>query len=573
MKRRDFMKSVGAAGALGAVAPSFAEAQQNLPNGTRLMPMPEGIDGRPHSLWARQGVVASDTALASAAGAEMLLKGGNAIDAAIATSAALNVLEPQMTGMGGWGGYMVIYVAKEKKIYVLDGLGSSPAAAAIGKIAEAECDEGYKGMVVPGGIGTWAEALKRFGTMSLGDVFQPAIDHAERGFHVTRLLAAAFESSAKKLGQFPTSAAMYFPGGRPLGEGELLKYPDLARSFRKVALDGPDVFYKGEIGQKIADFLQKNGGLITRADMAAYKPRWRDPIQTTFQGHSLYAPPPGSCAMTMFQTLNILDGMDLKGMGLWSAEFGHNWLEAMKLAFMDDDRYNTGKTTVDIPLDRLLSHSYADQQRAKIHPARTAAFPGPPLPTVGTTSMSTADRFGNVVAFTQSHVAGFGCGVVAGDTGILLNNGHRYGFVLEPGHVNALVGGQPAKGVMNPAIAMKNGKVVLAVGAAGGYTIPQTVGQTIVKVLAYGEDVQQAIASPRLILNRAGGRVPVESNAQTFSDPGYPQKVLDDLRKMGHTLTEQANGGSSVQGVYVDPETGGMAGGFDPRRDGAAIAW
>ena len=573
MNRRDFVKSLGAAGVVGGVMPSFAYAQQNLPTGERIMsPVVPPADGAPRPVWARNGVVASDTALAAAAGAEMLLKGGNAIDAAVATSAALNVLEPQMTGMGGWGGYMVIYLAKEKRVVVLDGVGSSPASVALGKITEAECDEGYKGMVVPGCLGTWAEALKKYGTMSLGDVFQPAIDHAERGFRVTRLLAAAFRSSEKKLGQFPSSAAMYFPNGRPPREGEILKHADLARSFKKVAVEGPEVFYQGEIGQKIAAFIQQHGGFLSKADMAAYAPRWRDPIETTFQGHTLYAPPPGSCAMTMFEALNILDGFDLKHMGLWSADFAHHWLESMKLAFMDDDKYNTGKN-VEIPVARLLSRSYADQQRARIQPRRTAAFPGPHLPVVGTTSLAAADRFGNVVTFTQSHVNGFGCGVVAGDTGVLLNNGHRYGFVLDPHHVNAIVGGQPAKGVMSPVIAMKAGKVVLAAGAAGGYTIPQTVGQTLVRVLAYGLDVQSAVASPRLMLNRAGGQVPAGGNERTFSDPGYPASALAGLRKLGHTLVEESNGGSSVQGVSVDPETGGMAGGFDPRRDGAAIAW
>jgi gamma-glutamyltranspeptidase/glutathione hydrolase len=575
MNRRDFVLSLGAAGMYGGVAHTDPQAQQVVPGvagGDRVMPEARSVGGRPHALWARNGVVAADTALAAVAGNEMLVRGGNAIDAIAATAAALNVVEPQMGGMGGWGGYMVMYLAREKKIAVLDGMGSSPAAAAIGKITEAECDEGYKALVVPGGLGTWAEALSRYGTMSLGDVFEPAIDLAERGFRVTRLLAAAFESGFRKLGQFPASAAMFFPEGRPPREGELLKHPALARSFRRVALEGPGVFYTGEIGRQIVDAVQRGGGFLTMADMEAYKPRWRDPIQTTFQGHTLYGPPPGSCAMTMFQALNILDGFDLRNMDLWSADFAHHWLEAMKLAFADDDRYNTGKN-VDIPVARLLSRGHADTQRARINSRHAMAFPGPTLPFVGTTSLAAADRFGNVVTFTQSHVSGFGSGVVAGDTGILLNNGHRFGFVLDPGHVNSLVGGQPAKGVMSPAIAMKDGKVVLAVGAAGGYTIPQTVGQTIVRVLAYGLDIQRAIASPRLMLNRAGGRVPIENDERTFADPGYPDAALAGLRTMGHTLTEPSNGGSSVQGVYIDADSGGMAAGFDPRRDGAAIGW
>jgi gamma-glutamyltranspeptidase/glutathione hydrolase len=199
-----------------------------------------------------------------------------------------------------------------------------------------------------------------------------------------------------------------------------------------------------------------------------------------------------------------MDGFDLKSMDPYSTDFAHRWLEAQKLAFLDDDRYNTGKD-VEIPVERLISKAHADQQRAKIDLRRVAAFPGAPLPTEGTTSLAAADRWGNVVAFTQSLVSGFGSGVVASNTGILLNNGHRYGFVLDGKHVNSLVGGQRAKGVMSPTLVFRGDRPLLAVGAAGGYTIPQTVGQVITKLLVYGTDIQQAIASPRMLIRPGSG--------------------------------------------------------------------
>ena len=573
MKRRDFVKSLGVAGVIGSVAPSLAGAQQVDAVGDLVRPEGGSIEGRAHrGVWGRNGVVATAHELASLAGMRTLMKGGNAVDAAVAASAALNVVEPYMSGIGGWGGYMMIYLAKERRVIALDGIGMSPAASALGKITEEECDEGYKAPVVPGSLGTWAEALGRFGTMSLGDVFEPAIELAEDGVPLTRYNAQTYAGSAAKLAKFPTSAAVFLPGGRTPREGEILKQKDLARTFRMVARDGPQAFYTGEIAEKIVKFFQQHGGFLTMADMAAYRPRYPEPIQTTFQGYTLLGLPPGSCQMTMFQALNIIDRADLATTDVWSVEFAHTWLEAMKLAFLDDDRYNTAKDDVDVPVDRLISRAYAEQQRARIYPGKSARFPGLPLLPIGTTSLATADRSGNVVAFTQSHVSGFGSGVVAGDTGVVLNNGHRFGFILDPHHVNSLAGGQVAKGVMCPTIVMKGDAVLMGVGAAGGYTIPQTVGQVIAKVLAYGFDIQRAIASPRLILNRGGGRVPVANDEQTYGDAGYPEATLDGLRTLGHTLTTPGNAGA-VQGVYIHPETGAMSGGSDPRRDGHALAW
>lgn len=569
MNRRDFVKSLGVAGALGHVAPSFARAQQI---GDLIRPEMPYLEGRAHrAVWGRRGVVASADQQASLAGVRILMKGGNAIDAIIATAAALNVVEPYMSGMGGFGGFMMIYSAKEAKVLALDMMGLSPRAVSFQKMTELDFDEGYKAPIVPGSLGGWAEALKRYGTMSLGDVFEPAIDLAENGFVVTKYDAMSFAGSADKLKKFPTTAKIFFPDGKLPREGQLLKQKELAASFRKIAKEGVETFYQGELADKITAFLQQNGGLLTREDFKSWAPRWREPIQITFQGHTLHSMPPGSCGITMFQVLNVVDLLDLPRTDYYSAEFAHYWLEAMKLAFVDDNRYNTGKD-VEIPVAHLISKDYARQQRDRIRRDQVTAMNLPVLGTEGTTSFSAADASGNIVAFTQSLVSGFGSGVVAGDTGIFLNNGHRFGFVLERDHVNSLAPGQRSKGVMVPTIIMKGGKAIAGVGASGGYTIPQTVGQVIVKMVAYGMDVQQAIASPRIMINRQAGRVPVGPDAQTYTDPGYPQKVIDGLKALGHKLSEPGNAGA-VQGVYIDPETGMLAGGSDPRRDGHPVAW
>ena len=578
MKRRDFLATSTAAAAgstLLGCGPGESGGVtsdgigQWAPAGDANVP---GLLGTAHqSVWGRRGVTAAADYYASLAGTQIMMQGGNAIDAIVAAAATLNVSEPYMSGLGGFGGFMLIYLAEEGRVVGLDALGRSPSASSDETMTLDDFEAGYKAPIVPGAFKGWAAALERYGTMSLGDVFEPAIQLAEDGFVISKFDQLHTSSSVDKLSQFPSTAAVFMPNGRPPRMGEIIKQPDLAASMRHLARAGSDDFYKGELADRIVRFLSENGGHLTKADLEAYDVEWREPITTTFQGHTLHAMPPGSCGMTMFQVLNIMDGFDLSNMDLYGSEFAHLWLEAFKLGLIDDDRYNTGKK-VDIPVDRIISKAYADEQRAKIDPTRVASFSGDPFPFFGTTSLSSADRWGNAVAFTQSLVSVYGSGVIAGDTGIFLNNGHTFGFVLEEGHVNYLEGGEKAKGVMTPCVVMKDDKLVAAVGAAGGYTIPQTVGQVITKLTAGEMDVQLAIASPRMLVNRGGGRAPIPEDSVTYLEGGFPPSVYAELADRGHYLVDPGNPGG-VQAVYQDTETGALAGGSDPRRDGHAIAW
>ena len=571
MKRRDFLAASAAAAGTSLLAcePSTQGGQSS----EAYRPPDTGRLGVAHgSVWGRRGVTAAADYYASLAGTTIMMQGGNAIDAIVAAAATLNVSEPYMSGIGGFGGFMVIHLAEENRVVGLDAMGKSPAASSPGTMTLEDFDAGYKAPIVPGALKGWAAVLERYGTMSLGDVFEPAIQLAEDGFVISKFDQLHTNGAAEKLGRFPSTTRVFFPHGRPPRMGEVIKQPELAASMRHLARAGADDFYKGDLADRVIGFLAEIGGHMTKADLESYEVEWRDPITTAFQGHDLYAMPPGSCGMSMFQALNIMDGFDLAGMDLYGSEFAHLWLEAYKLAMADDDRYNTGRDNVDIPVDRIISKAYADEQRARIDPARVASFAGAPLPFFGTTSLSTADRWGNAVAFTQSLVSIYGSGVIAGDTGIFLNNGHTFGFVLEEGHVNHLEGGQRAKGVMTPCVVMKDGQLVAAVGAAGGYTIPQTVGQTITKLVVGGMDMQLAIASPRMAINRGGGRTPIPEDSVTYLEAGFPPAVYQELADRGHHLVEPGNMGG-VQGVYRDAETGALAGGSDPRRDGHAIAW
>jgi gamma-glutamyltranspeptidase len=571
MNRREFLNALGLVGLAGHAWSPDAAAGQVPQVGERLPQESSRPAGRAHRVvWGRNGAVATADELASLAGVRIMMKGGNAIDAIVAAAAALNVVEPYMSGIGGFGGYMLIYSAAEKKVRALDGIGISPAAATLSNITEQDCRDGLKASIVPGNLALWADALAKYGALKSADVFEPAIDLAENGFAVSHYDAMTFARSAQRLAKFPTTARVFLPGGKPPREGQILKQPDLARSFRVVVKEGPDALYRGPLAREIASFYREHGGLLTQDDLASFRTRWRDPIRIEWQGHELYGMPPGSCSMTMFQMLNILEGFDLKALDPYDSRFAHLWLEAAKLAFLDDDRYNTSKD-VEIPVARLISKEYAASQRANISTTGTLDFPGPPLLTVGTTHLSAADRAGNVVCLTQSLVDGFGCGVVAGETGILMNNGLRVGFLLDPQSVNALAPREHAKGVMCPTIVLKNGRAVMGVGGAGGFTIPQTVAQVILKTLLWGYDLQEAIASPRVLINR-DGRPPVADNAQTYLEAGYPEQAAVGLKALGHKLVPPGNAGA-VQGVLVDSESGAVAGGSDPRRDGHAIAW
>ena len=580
MHRRDFIKALGTGAGIVPLHAALADARQQQPPAAKVdaAAAPRGQAHR--AVLGRNGVVATADQHASLAGIRMLMNGGNAVDAIVAAAAALNVVEPFMSGMGGFGGFMLIYMANEGRVRALDMMGVSPKAASPRNMTEQDFDEGYKSPLVPGNLKGWAAALEQYGTKSLGDVFEPAVDLAERGFPISDFDASTIAGSAARLARYPTSARIFLADGKAPKMGWILKQPDLARTFRRIALEGAETFYQGEIGDQIVTFLQRNGGIMTRDELAAFSVRWREPIETKYLGHTLYTMPPGSCGMTMFQTLNIMEGFDPRAMNPYGADFAHHWLEAVKLALADDDRLNTGRN-VDIPVERVISKTYAAEQRKRIQAARVSAFPGPLLPSLGTTHLSAADRWGNVVAFTQSLMGGFGCGVVAGNTGVLLNNGHRLGFVLDAEHVNRLEGGAHAKGLMSPTMVFRDGRILMAVGAAGGYTIPQTIGQVITKVLAYGLDIQHAISSPRMAVNRSGagpaqpltgGGVPVGPDAQTYLEAGFPSETVTRLEALGHRLSPPGNLGG-VQGVYIDPDSGVLIGGSDPRRDGHPIAW
>ncbi len=528
-----------------------------------------------------RGMIASAHPLASVAGLRILMQGGNAIDAAVATAAALNVVEPYMSGIGG-DGFMHIYSAREKEHKVIDYMGLSPKAAELALYDSPEVrNRGPLTPLVPGACGGWLEALRRYGSMDAETVFGPAIEYAEQGFAFTVKNHLFTQSNAADLSRYPDSAATYLPGGNAPKPGEVLVQQDLARTFRAVVEGGPDVFYRGEIADRIVRYMEESGGLITREDLEGFEPVWLDPVHVDYRGYSIFAPPPPCQAVQYLEMFNIMEGFDVGEMGHNTAATLHRFIEAAKLATADRTEY-TG--IEEPPVAGLLSKEYARVRReligeraqptgGEIYTATKMAdevVAGDPyawMQTECTTHFDTADAEGNAVAVTQSLGSGYGSAVVVPGTGIALNNMMRW-FDLEPQSPNVVGPSKKIEMCMSPVQVWDAHGLRLLIGTPGSYGILQTTPQMIMNVLDHNMNIQAAIEAPRLKATSPGFRVDVETRIS--------EEVLAELEEMGHAFNRLGDWSAGVgggQGIMVDPETGSFMGGADPRRDGYSIGW
>lgn len=547
------------------------------------MPFPYlGEQHRP-AVTSRRGMVASANPLASMAGARMLLQGGNAVDAAVATAAALNVAEPYMSGIGGVG-YMVIYHRRSDTLTVLDYNGRAPAAAELARFTSPEQKQvGPMSPLVPGACGGWLAALERYGTMDRASVFAPAIELAEGGVALTRFNVAFYEMNRPRLERFPASVKVYLPHGRALRAGDIIVNPDLANTFRQVVEGGAEVFYRGPIGRRIAEFLQANGGLLAEEDLAAFEVAWQEPISTTYRGYTVYCPPPPCSGIQYLITLNLLEGFDMAGLGHNSAEYLHTFLEAAKLASADRAAYAPlAQDGPDGPPVRaLLSQEYAARRRAEIDPNRARYGTGERyhsqrrpdevvegdaalLLRESTTHFDAIDAEGNCVSVTQTLGGGFGSAVVVEGTGIALNN-FAYWFDLDPESPNAIAPRKRVEQCLSPAQIWRDGRPFAVIGTPGSFGIMQTTPQMMLNLLDHGFSIQAAIEAARCKATE-GLNVDIERRV--------PAEARAGLEARGHVLNVLPDYSALVgggQGIMIDPDTGALTGGADPRRDGYAI--
>lgn len=514
----------------------------------------------------RNGMAVSINPLASKVGINILEQGGNAVDAAIAMAAMLNVVDPTMTGIGG-DAFMIVYSAKEGKVRALNASGRSP----YGQTREFFIKKGFKkvppfsiyAVNVPGALDGWDKLLTRYGTMKLADVLAPAIRYAEEGIPINESLHNWYRIPVKD----PITIATYYINGRKPKLGDVLVQKNLAATFRKIARGGIDVFYKGEITEEIVRFSKDKGGFLSARDFADHTSNWVEPIRTTYRGLEVIGFPPNTQGMALLQQLNILEGFDLAAMGHNSADAIHIMIEAKKLAFADRNTFIADPEHTKIPLKQLLSKDYAKKRRALINMQRAAKDVAPGEPTIhNTTYFAVVDKEGNAVSFINSLRNPWGSRLVAGDTGILLQNRGR-DFTLDPKHVNRYEPHRRSFHTIQPAMVLKDGKPYIVMGCSGGYQ--QTLGmvQVLTNVVDFGMNVQEAVEAPRWTHLKG----PVMS-----IEHAIPASVRKSLSRRRHVIKSEYGRGviwGVCQMIKIDPATGTYWGGSEPRASGAAIAY
>jgi gamma-glutamyltranspeptidase / glutathione hydrolase len=529
------------------------------------------------AVMAPSAMVATSQPLASAAALQVFAEGGNAIDAAVTAAAVLSVVEPTMNGLGG-DLFAIVFDERERKLLGLNASGRAPAAATLDEYRrrgiESVPGDGILSVTVPGVVDGWAELLERCGTIQLGRALAPAIAYARKGFPVSEIIAHQWQEVADRLAADPAAARTFLPGGRAPRPGDVFRNPDLADTLELIARGGRDAFYRGPVASAIVNDSQARGGLLSDKDFAAHRSDWVEPITTSYRGYDVYGLPPNTQGITVLQMLNILEGYDLKELGHNTAETLHLVVEAKRMAFADRDAVLADPDAVPPEVLRtLLSKEYALQRRGEISMERAAqsyaaGVPRATAPMVegrdrgDTIYLTAADGRGNVVSLIQSIYSNFGAGIVAGRTGIALHNRGSL-FSLDQRHPNHLAPGKRPFHTIIPAMVLKEGRPWLSYGVMGGDMQPQGHVQVLINLIDFGMNVQEAGEAPRV--RHAAAGVALESSISAEARFG--------LSRRGHRLTAGVGVFGGYQGIMIDPVTGMLFGGSDPRKDGLAIGF
>jgi gamma-glutamyltranspeptidase/glutathione hydrolase len=512
-------------------------------------------------------MVATSQPLAAQAGLAVLKKGGNAADAAIATAAALTVVEPTGNGLGS-DAFTLIW--KDGKLHGLNGSGFAPQACT----AELYRSKGWKtvppygwpAVTVPAVVASWCEVSKKMGRLPLKDVLEPAIDYAVNGYAVPVTIAYNWNVAAKKYPamsepELQAWSRTFAPKGRAPGAGELFLSPDHARTLTRIAETNGEAFYKGEIAEKIVKFAKETGGFLTMEDLAAFAPEWVEPIGISYKGYDVWEIPPNGQGICALIALNILKGLELDER--YSAETCHNQLESIKLAFADVHKYVADQRFSTVPVKELLNEEYADRRRQLVTGQAVDFRAGNPMPG-GTVYLAAADGEGMMVSWIQSNYMGFGSGVVCPDTGIAFNNRGAC-FTLSADHANVLQGRKRPYNTIIPAFLTHKGQAVGPFGVMGGFMQPQGHLQVISNVVDFGMNPQEALDAPRW--QWIGGmKVSVE--------PDFPAATALKLAAMGHEIVPDVTSNDFGRGEIIwRTEDGTLVGATEPRTDGHVAAW
>jgi gamma-glutamyltranspeptidase/glutathione hydrolase len=540
--------------------------------------------GKPSStrsvVMARNGVIATSQPLATAAGLRVLQSGGNAIDAAVAAAAVLSVVEPTMNGVGG-DLFAIVYSAKDKKIHGLNASGRAPAAATLAEFKRRGVPRiplrGELSISVPGVVDGWHELLSKHGTRTMAQTLEPAIRYAREGYPVTEIIADQWKSVEGLLAKDSFAAATFLTNGKAPAPGDIMKNPALAASLELIAKDGRDAFYKGALAKAIADDVQRRNGLLTAKDLADHRSDWVEPLSTTYRGYQMLELPPNTQGIAALETLNILEGFDLKSLGHNSAEYLHLLVEAKKIAFADRGAWiGDPSTTPAKALQQMLSKEYAAERRKEISRDKAAkdykplAIDGRTTPSGGeapigrgdTVYLTAADAEGNVISLIQSIYETFGTALVAGNTGIVLHNRGSL-FSLDPAHPNALAPGKRPFHTLVPAMVLKDGVPWVSFGVMGGDMQAQGHVQVLINLVDFGMNIQDAGEAARF--RHSGSGLALESAVTPAAREG--------LTTRGHNLIRTPGVFGGFQGIMIDPKTRVLMAGSDPRKDGMAAGW
>jgi gamma-glutamyltranspeptidase/glutathione hydrolase len=549
------------------------------PNGPRT--------GRP-STRAPHGVVSTPHYLASSAGVNALQRGGSAVDAAIAANAVLCVAYPHMAGLGGDGFWLIAEASGQ--VHAINASGQAAQGATLDYYRPRAVDNeiparGPLGVLtVPGAIDGWRLAHERFGRLAWADLFEAAISYARDGVAVTRSLKDWLVQDAPILTRYSATAAIFLPGGRVPDEGERLVQADLARSLQDIASKGARAgYYEGAIADRICKGVGALGSPLQSEDFAAFKAEWVEPISSTYRGYDVYQLPPNTQGFTALQILNLIEGYDVVGWGEGTANYYHHIVEAVKIAFADREEWLTDPRFVKIPVERLITKSYADERRRLIDPGRAQDISDVPagipyehkharlVPDGDTCYFCTADKEGMVVSLIQSIYHDFGSAVVGGDTGIILQNRGAF-FALDENHPNHLQPGKRTFHTLIPALLMQGGKPYMAMGSMGGEGQPQSQAALATRIIDFGYDVQQAIEAPRWLMGRTWG-----TRSRNLSLEGrISDEVVRELKRRGQPVqmvTDWNDNMGHAHAIRVNHKQGYFEGGADPRGDGAAVGY
>jgi len=532
---------------------------------------------------APNGMVAASQPLAAQVGLDILKQGGNAVDAAIATNAAIGLMEPMSCGIGG-DLFIIYWDAKSRKLYGLHANGRMPQAATRKFFADKKLtdipDTGPLSWSVPGCVDGWFTLHQKFGKLGMDKILQPSIDYAENGFPVSEVIAGYWSAAEPTLSRDADTAKVFLLGddSHAPQPGEIFKNPALAQCYREIAKDGRDAFYKGRIADRLAAYAEKKGGLLRKEDLEGQTSLWVDPVKASYREHDVYELPPPGQGIAALQMLNILEGYDLRKLGPQSPELWHLMIEAKKLAYADRAKYYADPEFAKVPVRELISKPYAAERRKLIQSAKvlTEIDAGDPkLGKADTIYLTVVDKDRNCVSLIQSNYYGFGSGLAPADLGFAIQNRGTL-MALDENHANTLEPGKRPFHTIIPAMVLKEGKPIFTFGVMGGDMQPQGHVQVLINMIDFGMNVQQAGEAPRI--EHVGSASPtgnpgMKGGGLVRAEEGLSPEIVKELMRRGHRVDWVKKNGGGYQGIWIDPATGILHGGSEYRKDGAAVGY